>query len=67
MLYPEIENAIFFSKIEHRKWEGGFEMSCTEQRFGRGERLKSITIQRQKRKKKRPAVFYSNYPSKITL
>lgn len=39
-------------------------MSCTEQRFGRGERLKSITLQG---KKKRSAVFYSNYPPKVTL
>lgn len=26
----------------------GVEMSCTEQRFGRGERLKSITLQGEK-------------------
>lgn len=38
-------------------------MSCTEQRFGRGERLKSITL----RGEERSAVFCSNYPPKVTL
>lgn len=42
-------NSIFFGKKEHREVVG-VEMSCTEQRFGRGERLKSITLQGKKKK-----------------
>lgn len=40
-------------------------MSCMEQRFGRGERLKSITLQGKGGGKS--AVFYSNYSHKVTL
>lgn len=40
-------------------------MSCMEQRFGRGERLKSITLQGKGGGK--TAVFYSNYSHKVTL
>lgn len=40
-------------------------MSCMEQRFGRGERLKSITLQ-GKGGGKSP-VFYSTYSHKVTL
>lgn len=36
-----------------------------EQRFGRGERLKSITLQGKGGGK--TAVFYSNYSHKVTL
>lgn len=40
-------------------------MSCMEQRFGRGERLKSITLQGKGGEKS--AVFCSNYSHKVTL
>lgn len=40
-------------------------MSCMEQRFGRGERLKSITLQGKGGGK--TAIFYSNYSHKVTL